>query len=101
MAKLDGVAGALVVAGTAAGAALGIHLIPQTRPQLGDGLLGAAAIAAVALEAVAAGVAARRLVAGGYLIQPADDLAKVIPRPRRFDRLTAGRGRADASVFIL
>ena len=83
--------GALVVAGTAAGAALGIHLIPQTRPQLGDGLLGATAVAAVALEAVAAGVAARRLVAGCRLVQPADDLAKVVPRRGRFDRLAAGR----------
>ncbi len=79
------------MAGAAAGAALGIHLIPQTRPQLGDGLLGATAIAAVALEAVAAGVTTRRLVAGCRLVQPADDLAKVVPRRGRFDRLAAGR----------
>ena len=80
------------MAGTAASAARRIHLIALARPQLLDGLLGAAAVAAVTLEAVAAGVAARRLVTGGHLIQPADDLAKIVPRPRRFDRLTAGRG---------
>ena len=60
---LDGVARALLVAHRAAGAQVVVVAVEAARAELGDRLLGARRVAVVALEAVAAGQAAARLVA--------------------------------------
>src|SRR6478735_9827807 len=58
---LDGVHGALPVAGGAAGAAVVVVLVLVALAEADDGVLGARAEAAVTLEAVAARQAAPRL----------------------------------------
>ena len=56
--------GQVLEADGAAGAAIVEVAVAQPRPELLDGLLGAGRVALVALEAIAAGQAALRLVAG-------------------------------------
>src|SRR6187397_105103 len=83
---LDGVHGALSVTGGAAGAAVVVVLVPVGSVALAeadDGILGARAEAAVALDAVAARQAAPRLemsLVGG---QAGDDLPEVLHPGRR------------------
>src|SRR6056297_4153791 len=81
---LDGMAGTLLVAGGAAGAQAVVEAVAFAGPELDDGVLRAGGEAAVALVAVTAGQAARRLVPGLRFRDGGDDLAEVLrPRCRR------------------
>src|SRR6056297_4109542 len=78
---LDGMAGTLFEAGGAAGAQGVVEAVALAGSELDDGVLRAGGEAAVALVAVAAGQAARRLVPGLRFRNGRDDLAEVL-RPR-------------------
>ena len=74
---MEGRRGARLVAGATAGAFGVVEAVPEARAELDDGIFGAGAEAAVALEAVAAGQAAARLDVGLHLVQPAVDLVEI------------------------
>ena len=90
---LDGVHRALVVARAAAGAPVVVEAVAVARAELDHGVLRAGAQAAVALEAVAAGQAAARLVAGLLAGEAADHLGEVRDRGRPGHARAGGAGR--------
>src|SRR5579862_385382 len=90
----DGVTRALLEAHGAAGALVVVVAIPPARPQLDDGVLRTGGIAVVALEAVAAGKTALRLVAGRRLRQAGDDLLEAA------DALRGGQGLLRAGIGV-
>src|SRR5664280_1481937 len=73
----DGVDRALLVAARTSRALLVVVAVAVTLAELDDSVLRAAAEAAVALDAVAAGQAARRLEVGLLGLEPLDDLGEV------------------------
>src|SRR5690349_17171893 len=80
----NGAAWALVEADAAPGAGVEVELVTEPRPELADRVLGTGRVAAVALEAVAAGEAARRLEPRRRRIVAAADFAEgVEPLPER------------------